>query len=79
MAKATTCSRPGCDHEIDRDWYACRPCAVAHIREIPPYLDPCLEYVRGPYWPLMKTCSECGFDSARHPGKGTIATMVWVR
>ena len=68
------CSNPGCGREIGKKWTLCRPCALAHIRDRHPYVEACSSYVRDKVAHLSGfLCSECGFDSAEHPGGARVA------
>ena len=77
-----SCHVEGCSNPThSKKAVACRPCALAFVRGRHAYAEPCPSYVRGPIWHLDKSCDECGYDSALHPGGGrarlTVPVLVW--
>lgn len=72
-AKGALCQAVGCTRPIEPKYVLCRPCAVAATRDRYPYVEPCPSYVPLPVAAhLDRHCSECGFDSALHPGGGRL-------
>lgn len=60
--KPCTCSCGSCGRMIDVKWTMCRPCALGWHHRFP-----CDNHAREPHaWHLLKTCRNCGVDSALH-------------
>lgn len=70
--KPNFCAADGCEREIGPKAYFCRQCAIADVNDRHPYAEPCTSYAKQTAHHLDFVCTECGFDSAEHPGSGRV-------